>query len=136
MEWNDVIFIKNGVITTEISWEAPTERTDGAAYTAVDHAGYELGVANAQGVFQPWVSVPAAYHITSWPLNHLNITTEGQHAVALRTVDTGGRVSVWSNPLLLTAMAVAAPNSPTDLSVIFDDGRRIQPPFLYQKTLN
>jgi hypothetical protein len=106
-----MIFTKDGVERTSISWVAPTQRVDGTAYGASDHAGYELGVADVTGNIQPWVSVPAGYDVTEWPLNELNINDEGAHTIALRTVDAGGRVSSWSTALVFTAR-VAAPNAP------------------------
>jgi hypothetical protein len=111
-----MIFKKNGVEATKIQWVAPTEREDGSAYGATEHAGYELGTTDDLGVIHPWVSVPAAYDITEWPLDQLNISAEGEHTVALRTVDTGGRVSEWSAPVVFT-VETAKPNAPTGFAV-------------------
>lgn len=111
-----MIFYKDGVQASSLSWDAPTTRTDGTAYGAESHAGYELGV-NRNGEFTPWVSVPAAYDVTSWPLDELNISTPGTYEVALRTVDTGGLTSAWSNPLVFTAQ-LALPNPPTNLTIL------------------
>lgn len=114
-----MIYERNGEVVTRLRWDAPTTRTDGALYDAAQHAGYELGVsdpANPDDGFRSWVSVPAAYDVTEWPLDQLNITEPGQYEVALRTVDAGGLTSDWSTPLVYAAR-LAAPNAPTGLSV-------------------
>lgn len=110
-----MLYTRNGIAATSVSWDAPTSRTDGTLYDASQHAGYELGMSDpaaAVGEFQPWVSVPAAYDVTDWPLNELNITAPGTYELALRTVDRGGLVSPWSNAIVITA-EYAPPNAPT-----------------------
>jgi len=111
-----MIFEKSGVLATDINWTAPTARTDGDAYGAADHAGYELGISDGAGGYSPWVSVPAAYDVTSWPLNQLNLSTEGDHEVVLRTIDNGGRQSAWSTGVVFT-VSLASPNAPTGVDV-------------------
>jgi hypothetical protein len=110
-----MIYYKNGVAVNSIQWAPPTTRTDGSAYGADDHAGYELGVGN-DGIYEPWVSVPASYDITEWPVDQLNMNDEGDYQIVLRTVDTGGRVSEWSAPVNFT-VTLADPNPPTGLDV-------------------
>ena len=114
-----MIFTRNGQVVTRMNWAAPTARADGSNYGAAEHAGYELGVSNpddpADG-FRPFVSVPAAYAVTSWALADLNMIEAGDYEVALRAVDTGGRTGAWSNPLLFNA-DLAAPAAPVGLSV-------------------
>lgn len=110
-----MIFYRNGELATTLRWVAPTTRADETSYGASSHAGYELGV-NRNGAFTAWVSVPAAYDTTAWPLNELNITEPGEYEIALRTVDTGGLTSAWSSPLVFTAQ-LAQPNPPTNLSL-------------------
>lgn len=115
-----MIFKKNGVIATKIQWVAPTSRVDGSAYSAAQHAGYELGVsdpANTTEGFAPFVSVPAAYNATEWPLDNLNIGEPDTYEVALRTVDTSGLTSAWSSPIVFTA-EIASPNAPTGFDVL------------------
>lgn len=104
-----------GDVATQISWTAPSEQADGTAYGDAEHAGYELGVIRDEGI-TPHVSVPAAYAVTDWPLDQLELDTEGQHEVALRTVDTDGRTSAWSASVLFTS-ELAGPNAPTGLLV-------------------
>jgi hypothetical protein len=111
-----MIYLKEGVPVTDLHWAAPTSRTDGSAYGTSDHKGYELGVEDINGNISPWVGVPAAYEITSWPLSQLNMDEEGIHAVALRTVDSGDRVSEWSASVTFVA-EVAPPKSPTGMAI-------------------
>ena len=110
-----MLFYKDTLPVTELHWDAPSARVDGTVYGATDHAGYELGVEES-GAFIPFVSVPAVYSVTSWPLADLNFTEERAYSVALRTIDTAGRVSAWSAPVVFT-VALASPNSPTNLRV-------------------
>lgn len=116
-----MIFTKaDGTSVTELAWVPPTTRADGSSYGTADHAGYELGTSdplNATDGFTAWVSVPATYDITTWPLDQLNMNTEGDYEVGLRVIDTKGRQSVWSNPALFTA-ALANPDAPTGLNVL------------------
>lgn len=110
---------QDGAVVTTLAWTPPTARVDGSVYRAADHAGYELGVsdaANPADGFAPWVSVPAAYGVSVWPLSDLNMVEDGVYEVALRTVDTGGRTSAWSTATTFTA-ATAAPEAPTGLAV-------------------
>lgn len=110
---------KNGNEATTLNWIAPTERTDGTRYGATDHQGYELGVSDPaveNDGFVSFVSVPAKYEISKWPLDQLNMLSEGLYEVALRTVDSRGRVSPWSSPLSFSA-GLAVPSAPTGLSV-------------------
>jgi len=85
-----MIYKRNNIEVTEISWIAPTEREDATPYTAAEHAGYELGVSVNGGGYTPWVDVPAAYDVTSWPLNELNLDDEGIYEIAMRTLDING----------------------------------------------
>ena len=110
-----MIYFKDGVQKTQIEWVAPTKRTDGSAYGDADHAGYELGV-GSNGAYEPWVAVPAAYNITSWPVGQLNLNDEGDYEVVLRTVDKGRRVSAWSAPANFT-VTLADPQAPAGLVV-------------------
>lgn len=114
-----MIFTRNGEVATHLNWSAPTTRTDGSAYGDADHAGYELGISdpgNPADGFSPWVSVPAAYAVTTWPLDELNMYEPGDYEIALRTVDKQGGTSEWSSPLTFAAR-LAAPNPPAGLSV-------------------
>ncbi len=115
-----MIFKKNNVVATKIQWTAPTVREDGSTYSAAQHAGYELGVsdpANPTDGFAPFVSVPAAYNVTEWLLNNLNIGESDTYEVALRTVDTDGLTSAWSNSMVFTAEN-ARPNAPDGFNVL------------------
>jgi len=102
---------------THLQWDAPTARTDGTPYGAADHAGYVLGIADATvtGGFREHVSVPAAYDVTEWPLDQLNITDPGIYMISLATVDVNGLRSAWADPFSFTA-SYAPPSPPTGLS--------------------
>lgn len=110
-----MIFEAGGAAATVLSWSPPTTRTDGSAYGAPQHAGYELGV-NSSGTYESRVSVPAAFDVTTWSLNDLNITDAGDYDVALRAVDTSGNVSAWSNSTTFTAR-FAPPSAPTNFTI-------------------
>lgn len=104
---------KNGKELSAIQWMGPTERTDGTAYGAEDHAGYELGVYDVVLTdYKGWVTIPDAYQVNEWPLSELNLNEKGSYSIALRTVDKGGRVSVWSDPLYIE-VTDARPKQPT-----------------------
>jgi len=111
-------FFKDGNPVTNIDWTPPSTRSDGTPYVDTDHKGYELGLSNPNDPtdgFVPHISFPTSLGATSWPYDQLNITAEGDYEAALRTVDNGDRVSVWSNPILFT-VSLAPPNPPTGLS--------------------
>lgn len=110
-----MIFETGGRAATILSWSPPTTRTDGSVYDAPQHAGYELGV-NSGGTFESRVSVPAAFGVTTWALDDLNITAAGDYEVALRAVDTAGNASAWSNPTVFTAR-LAPPSAPTNFTI-------------------
>lgn len=99
-----------------IKWKAPTTREDGTAYVATDHLGYELGVGGVSNTIAPFISVPAAYNIVSWPIAQLNLKV-GDHKVYLRTVPKVGVPSQWSSPLFLSAK-LAPPSAPTEFGFI------------------
>jgi len=114
-----MIFEKAGNPVTEINWTPPTQREDGSPYEAQDHLGYELGFSDPNDPndgFLPHISFPTSLGTTSWQLNDLNITTEGNFEVALRTIDIGDKKSIWSNPSVFTA-GQASPNPPTGFNV-------------------
>lgn len=110
---------KDGTATTKLRWKAPVTRADLTLYTAEEHAGYELGISD--GVTLPdaaHVSIPAAYHVMEWPLADLDLDLKsGVVSLYLRTVDTDGRVSDWSDPFEIE-VDLAKPGKPLNLEAV------------------
>lgn len=112
-------FYNGNTPATRIRWTAPTTREDGSAYAASTHRGYVLGVSdpgNPNDGIRAHVSVPAAYDVSEWPLDQLNITEPGDYEAALATVDSDGQQGAWSSPFAFEAR-LAPPSPPTGLTV-------------------
>jgi hypothetical protein len=103
-----------GEAIDKISWKAPVTRTDLTLYDATEHAGYELGILHP-GEAEPLAHIffPALYNTTEWPLAELSLS-DGRHELYLRTVDTHGLVSEWSDPIVVE-VNFAPPGKPLEV---------------------
>ena len=93
-----------------LSWENPTQDTDGNAYGQADNAGYTIMLDD-----EPAISVPLAWG-TQFDLDTLsafNSLKSGQHTAALAVVSKGGVSSAYSSPV--TFPVLPAPMAPTNL---------------------
>ena len=103
-----------------LTWTPVTTRTDGTAFTEAEYKNYELGTSDPDDPtddFVPFVSVPAGWGVSEWPLDDLGFTTVGRKEIALRVVGKEGSPSGWSEPLVFTA-ALAPPSAPTGLALV------------------
>lgn len=108
-----------GNVATALSWNAVTTRVDGTPFGKNDFGGYELGTSNPEvpdDPVTPWVSIPAAWDSTTFPLSELPLTDEGTWEVSLRVTDKSGQSSGWSAPVVFI-VSLAQPSAPTGLSV-------------------
>lgn len=93
----------------QISFTAPTTRVGGAPLSASDIAGYKLfhGCDTASPQQQgSQVSGPSPINAPAF------FPADGTYKVCMKTVDTGGRESAFSNTFTLTVASVGNPGSP------------------------
>ena len=74
-----------------LSWECPTTRTDGAAFScATDAAGYDLEVTAAAG------NAPSIVELPATATSRVITADPGGTAYRLRVCDLAGQCSEWS----------------------------------------
>lgn len=101
---------------TTLSWTGSNEREDGTPYLATDRRGYNVfiypaGQAPAEITF---IAVSEVYEF-SMPVADLGAPlAEGDYEMVITDVDTDGRESTFSVPLLFS-IVVASPKPPTGL---------------------
>lgn len=99
------------------TWQAPTVSEDG---TAIDYPlNYELGEADADGNFQPLVSIVGTLQDDHYEAPVSDMTwTPGNHTVALRAIngEDTSKVSPWSNSVTFL-WSDRVPSAPLAFSV-------------------
>jgi len=104
----------------QFKWTGATERTDGTPYLPTDRKGYDVSIRQAgeSRTANIVLGVISQTQDFVMPIVDLaNPPAEGDWLLAVREVDSGGRVSAWSDDLPFSVV-VAVPKSPTGLAAL------------------
>jgi hypothetical protein len=105
-----------------IQWEPPTTRVDGQPLAPEEISHYDVSCVVAgteiSPVAAPVYEIPASGETHEHAVTYPDLLPEyGEYSCALRTVDTDGLVSAWSNTVPLT-WEPAAPGVPVNVLII------------------
>lgn len=103
--------------TATITWEPPTQRTDGSALDPTEIDGYVFSCRIGEEEHADLLVIPNGETPSATALyDDLFGETYGEYLCALRTVDTQGLESPLSNEVVVTYFA--GPEAPENLEII------------------
>jgi hypothetical protein len=104
--------------TQGVSYNAPTQNTDGTPLTLADIAGFEVGIGEAPGqyskIVQDTTLEAVGRQVTT--MAQIGALSFGQKYSAARAISKLGKVSAWSNEVQFV-VEPPTPSAPTNFSV-------------------